>query len=170
MNRIIKNKRIVRPTLLIVGEGRAEYEFLRIIRAVYTSDSKGCVLTIRDAQGKGALNVVNTAIRFQKYHGYDRAGALFDTDTDWNQATQKLADDSRIETFASSPCLEATMLAIVNEAANGNQQEQKNRFRRRFGGDAHENGLLAKHFSRDVIENARTRVLIIDRLIELIMN
>lgn len=161
----IRKIRVVRPTLLVVGEGKAEVALAALLRSLYTRDGQGKAITIRDAQGKGAGNVVNAAIRHKKYGNYDGVCALLDTDTDWNEAVQARARKGCIHVVASDPCLEAVVLEILGERSTGTTSELKERFNRVVGGEAHSDGVIARLLSRDLLDNARPRVEILHVLL-----
>jgi hypothetical protein len=125
--------RRIRPTALVVGEGYAEEVFLKHVRALYTSNRQGCAVTIVNARGKGAANVVNHAIKFAAQADYDRIAVLLDTDTDWTQSVQARVRKAGLILLASDPCFEAVLLDIVGRARRGDSSEQKHSFQRHRG-------------------------------------
>lgn len=75
--------RIVRETLLIVGEGEADVAFVRFVKRIY-ADSLGRSVQEIDAKGKGGRHVLDTALRrANSNRAYDKVVLLLDTDTDW---------------------------------------------------------------------------------------
>jgi hypothetical protein len=160
--------RVVRPVVLIVGEGYAECELLRHVRSLYTAGRRGHQLAFRNARGKGASHVVDYAIRLSTQGGYDSIGAIFDTDTGLDRATRTRASQHGIVLLRSDPCLEAWLLATVGRGIEGPTAEHKRRFRDHFHGDADEEGLIPRNFPRPVLDAARAQIEIIDRLLRLI--
>jgi hypothetical protein len=150
--------------MLIVGEGYAEQNFLLHLRSIYTANKQGPHLTIANARGKGAANVVDSAIARLK--SFDSAGALFDTDTDWNDAVEARARGAGIRIFAATPCIEAVLLDIGGHRAGITSIENKRLFRAQYGDDAHRDGLISRHFPRAMLDDARTRVETLSLLIE----
>lgn len=163
-----KVARTVRQTVLVVGEGYADYHFLRHIRALYTSDHQGAHMALGNARGKGAANVVDYATRMSRQAQYDRVGALLDTDVDWTSAVQRRARSAAIQVLPSTPCIEAWLLDIVGQSKECDTEEHKARFRGVFGGDAHRDGLIAATFPRHILDAARPRVKVLHDLLSLI--
>lgn len=161
-------KRVVRETVLLVVEGYAEQYLLQQIRALYTSNRAGHALTLRNAKGKGAANVIDYAVRLQAYADYTTTAALFDTDTDWSQAVRKHADQHKIVLLKSEPCLEAWLLDAAGYPKNGTTQQHKARFQAKFNGDANNPGLIEKHFPRAVLDAARPRIEVLNDLLTLL--
>jgi hypothetical protein len=151
-------RRVLRPTLLVVGEGYAEYEFLCHIRSLYCSDMNGCAMSVRNAKGKGAAHVVDHAIKAGRAAAYDQVAALLDTDTDWNDKTARSARQNGVIALLSEPCLESVLLNIHGVKSVGLTADRKNAFRKKFGGEAHDDGLVEKHFSKDILDQSRERV------------
>lgn len=160
-----RGARVLRPTLLIVGEGYADYHFLRHVRSLFTAGGCGPAVTVRNARGRGALNVIRSATSLSR--DFDKTGAFFDTDTDWNEHARRLADSSRIITFANEPCIEAVLLRIAGETTiPANSQECKRAFRKKFKGDAHAEGLIPRFFGKDSIAQSRTKITVVDSLLK----
>ena len=156
--------RVLRRTMLIAGEGYAEQNFLHHLRSIYTADKQGPQLTIANARGKGAGNVIDLAIA--RMRGFDSVGALFDTDTDWNAAVEARARRGGVRIFAATPCIEAVLLEIGGHRVGATSQENKRLFRAQFGDDAHRDGLISRCFPRDVLDGAKARVEILALLLD----
>jgi hypothetical protein len=161
-------QRAVRPSVMIVGEGAAEIALIRNVRDLFCGDRQGCAVSHSNAHGKGAGNVINSAIRIKQRAAYTQVAAMFDTDTGWNDSVQAKARRHGILCLPSAPCLEASLLDVLGLLKEGNQKEQKARFLSSLHGPAHEDGLLARHFTRDVLEEARERVEFLQDLLTLI--
>ena len=164
--------RQIRRTVLIVGEGLAEVEFLTHLRALYTAGQQGCRITLKNARGRGAGHVVKHAIAQRAQATYDRAAAMLDTDTDWTLATQTLARRNSITVLACDPCLEAWLLRLAGQHLRAGivSADAKARFATVFGGAAHDNGVIARHFTRKVLDTAATHDPLLSELFELILN
>ena len=156
-------------TLLLVGEGDAEFEFLQHLKSIYIYRGCGKAVTIKNAHGKGARNVVEHAIRQRKNADYDHCAAMFDTDTDWNTVLATYAHSKRIITLPIDPCIEGLLLGIHNVPIAGQTSGQlKALFRRTFRYDAHHPQVLLQHFPRKKIEDTGSIHGSIFRLLELI--
>ena len=148
--------RTVLRTILLVGEGYAEVAFLQHLKSLYVSRGCGLAITIKNAGGKGALNVVNVARRHSLNAAYDVRAVLLDTDTDWNDKTQAVARKTRVQVVACNPCLESMLLALHGDTAQGRSTMQcKQAFLARFASPAHDASVYAKHFSFEHMERAR---------------
>jgi len=105
----------VKRTLLLIGEGLHDEAFLTHIKHHCAPRGSGLVVTVKNARGKGALNVVNFAIRQRKNVDYDACAVLVDTDTDYNENVEILAKNNRIRLIASDPCIEALLLRSIGK-------------------------------------------------------
>jgi hypothetical protein len=160
--------RVLRETLLITGEGAAEVRFIEHLRSTYTGGRLGRSVTIKDAGGKGASNVVNCAIRNQRNLPHDIACALLDTDQDWSPSVAARAKRAGVRVIAATPCLEALLLEIAGWIRDATSVEHKAAFEKRYGGPAHQQDLIARNFPRDLLDAARARVGPLDELLVLI--
>ena len=156
-------------TLLLVGEGGAEEAFLRYLKAAYCPRGCGVAVTIKNAHGKGAGNVIDVAIRAAKGAAFDTKAVLLDTDQDWNDKTRKQAKLNKITVLLSTPCFEATLLSIHQHSIDGCTPEQlKRNFKTAFGSEAHARDVYPKHFGSQRLEVARQRLDLIDTLLRLL--
>jgi len=163
-------RRAIRTTVLLVGEGYAEVAFLKHLKSLYVTRGMRVHIQIFNAYGKGAANVVGVAIRHSLNASYDRKAALLDTDTDWTEDAKISAKNSGITVFASSPCLEAMLLKIKEIAPRGSTSAAlKKRLLQSLEYSADNPNLYARHFDQATIENARTRIAELDGLIKLII-
>lgn len=160
-------RRQARRTVLLVGEGTAEENFLRHLKDLYVERHGGVAVSIKNAHGKGAANVVDHARKQQRNAAYDVTAALLDTDTDWNDATRKQARLGKVHLLPCSPCLEAVLLDIAGVSAHGqNTQQLKRTFSRHFGCEAAQLN-FSTHFGVALLEARRSQVDQLDTLIRL---
>ena len=160
--------RVIRPVALVVGEGYAEIQLLRQIRALYTSDRHGHRLALGNARGKSATHIIDYTIRVSAQGDYHAVASLLDTDTGLTVATRKRASECGVALLLSEPCLEAWLLATVGRSDEGPTTELKRRFREHFGGNADEDGLIQRHFPREVFDAGRNRIEVLDQLLRLL--
>lgn len=145
-------KRAAGITLLLVGEGDAEVAFLGHLKSIYVQRGSGIAVSIKNAHGKGAENVIDVARRQRQNKGFDAAAALFDTDVGWNDVTRKEAKKHNIVPLLSTPCLEMLLLGMAGLPTEGlNTDQLKARFKQRFGCDASAVA-MADHFDQELIE------------------
>ena len=161
-------QRRVRRTLLLVGEGLAEEVFLRHLKALYVERGHKTV-TIKNAKGKGGGHVLAYTGRQCKAAEYDQVAALLDTDADWNDQRRAQASRQRILVFEASPCLEALLLAIAGQRVPPNTQACKRAFRQHFGHEAHAEALYPVHLTRGMLDAAASRIDLLHRLIQLLL-
>lgn len=102
-----------RKTLLVVGEGHTEVEFLKYLRTLYCRKPSSASVKVENAHGKGPENVLNTAIRRQKRASYDRIVAVLDTDIEWSVALKRDAEQNDVLLVGNEPCIEALFLALL---------------------------------------------------------
>lgn len=84
-------KRPLLDTVLAVGEGLSEVHLLRHLSALHVPRSCGVTVTVRDAGGKGAAQVIDYAASITRRTEYTRTLVLLDTDTDWTPAARAQA-------------------------------------------------------------------------------
>ena len=161
-------RRRVARTVLLVGEGGAEEQFLRHVKALYVRRGSGVVVTIKNARGKGAIHVIDVAIRLSRNAEYDVRAALLDTDTDWNDKARATARKGRINVLPADPCLEALLLQIHRHPTAGRSTAQlKQDFAAHFGTGASATDVYHRHFTIDVLHEARSRLPLLEQLLTL---
>lgn len=106
-------KRTVQTTVLVVGEGDTEKAFLDYLKSLYVTRGCGVSVTIRNAHGKGPMNVVDTAIRQSRIGGYKVVAVLMDTDLQWTDDVVKLARKHRLCLIGATPCTDGLLLQIL---------------------------------------------------------
>lgn len=157
--------RSIRPTLLVVGEGDAEFELLRLLRDALCSNRRGPSVTVRNARGKGARSVIQDAIRIGRQGSFDTVAALFDTDTDWNETVRAIGRRGRIQMLTQSPCLEAVLLATNGHQCTGDTAFYKREYERIYGAQAHRN--VREVFNLQNAIAVRSRLPEVDALLNL---
>lgn len=159
--------RQVARTVLLVGEGDAEVQFMRHLKGLYVQRGSGVVVTIKNARGKGAAHVVDFGFRQSRNAAFDLKAALLDTDTDWNDKTRAVARKVKIHVMPCQPCLEAMLLQMHRLPVEGRTTPQlKHDFAARFGAAASEASIL-RHFSRELLDEARSRIAVLNELLNL---
>lgn len=161
-------KRQVARTVLLVGEGDAEVLFMQHFKSLYVQRGSGVVVTIKNARGKGAAHVVDFAFRQSRNAAYDVKAVLLDTDTDWNDKTRASARKAKIHVMPCDPCFEAVLLNAHQAPVDGRMTAHlKQDFAARFGASASDPSIL-RHFSREVFNDARSRITVLNDLLNLL--
>lgn len=155
-----------RKTLLIVGEGYHDVAFLNHIKQFPGVCGQGLQISIKNARGKGALGVINCAIKLSANIAYDFVAVLLDTDTDWNLATAKKAKQNRIEVLAADPCFEAMLLRVLGKTP-GTAKELKKQLAPFVRNDPMQASNFAEYFNLDALQVSRSREPTIDQLLTL---
>ncbi|ELX4205568.1 RloB domain-containing protein [Vibrio vulnificus] len=146
-------RRVVKRTLLLVGEGEAEKAFFQHLKSLYgVGDPK---LTIKSAGGKGPKNVITEAISTKDANGYDSALALLDTDLVWPSALVKRALGKKIELLGSSPCFEGLLLDILKNPrpTPNTSSECKNKLHPLLDGKETDKNSYSLLFTKEVLDN-----------------
>lgn len=154
-------------TLLIVGEGRHEEGLLNHLKQLYAPRGCGLSVTIKNARGKGALHVIDWTSKQIANANYDAVAALFDTDTDWNAKTEKLAKSKKIQILKSEPCLEAMMLRLIGKSVNGDAHALKKQFAKFVSNDPTQRNSYALYFDSHCLQEGRSKEPTIDALLKL---
>ncbi len=161
-----KGKWKAQRTLLIVGEGAHDVAFLKHAKSVFVTRGCGLAVQIKNANGRGALHVINYAISLSNNANYDTVAALFDTDEGWSEAVATLARRNDITTLKSDSCLETMLLRALNLECKGTSSALKKRLAKQINGDAREPESYARCFTRHVLKKTKEPTLL--ALIELL--
>lgn len=160
--------RVVRQTVLIVGEGYAEEAFLKHLRSLYTSRAEGRSLTVRNARGKGAASVVSETGRIARRLPHSFVASLFDADTDLDGAVAQEARKKKIVPVSCNPCIEAVLLRMHGDAEERDSAGHKKAFEQRFGVPAHDARVYPKHFPRELLDAVRSTCPQLNELLTLL--
>jgi RloB-like protein len=171
--RVETKKRLVRRakrTVLLVGEGDDEVAFLKHVKSIYILRESGTAVTIKNAYGGGAENVIKVAVKQSANADYDLVAALFDTDAGWTDAAKNEARRKRIVTLKSDPCFEAMLLRAVAKTTQSRGNTLKDEFKVFLGGSSRDSSSYAKKFPRETLEQAAKREQTLQQLINLLPN
>ncbi|VTU25802.1 hypothetical protein H6CHR_02468 [Variovorax sp. PBL-H6] len=161
-------KRPLLDTVLAVGEGLSEVHLLHHLGALYVPRSCGITVTVRDAGGKGAAQVIDYAASITRRTEYTRTLVLLDTDTDWTLAARAQAKTCAIAVIPCTPCLEAVLLQIAGRGGERSTEQHKRLFRRVFAmtaSDERMRGWYAKHWELDALMRAQHDVPVLRQLV-----
>jgi hypothetical protein len=150
-------------TILIVCEGYAEVELVRVLRDIYLP--RGCGCSVHPENCRGGGGVLALTIQRQQEAAYDRYGLIIDTDKHWTGDNRATANALGITAVESTPCLEAMLLAVDGQKVHAGTTDNKAEFERAYGGPASRPGVIARHFTRSKFDAARARVLALDQLL-----
>lgn len=155
-------------TVLAVGEGDAEDQLICVIRDLYLPRNCGTTLRRSNSHGHGGAGALRLALDLQQSTAYDRCAVLVDTDRHWGELERASAGRHGIVAIEHHPCIEAALLSIAGRRVYTGTRENKAAFRDRYGDDASRDGLIRRHFTREMFDRARERVESVDRLLKLI--
>ena len=162
-----KAKRVASRTVLLVGEGDCDCAFLHHLKGIYIQRGCGVSVTIRNAHGKGAGNVIDTAIGQSRNADYDLRVAVLDTDTDWTPRVRKKAKTHKIILVPSTPCLEGFLLTILGQYLPHGCRECKEKIKDSLDGKLTDAGSYSSSFPFEVLEARRNEVPALDLLLKL---
>lgn len=161
-------ERRARRTVRIVCEGYAEVNVVRHLRSLYLSGRAGHALSDKNAHGGGGRRALELALSPRVRIGVDVIAILIDTDKDWDVTLRQKAAERGVQVLESAPCLEAWLLRVAGHRPPGTTAACKQAFHAAFGGDAHHDQVLPRHFSRAVLDASRADVPVLDQLLRLI--
>ena len=111
----LRKGRAARHTILLVGEGKTDWAFLKHLKSLYISRGCGVSAKVLNAHGKGPAHVVDYAIRQYRNAAYDRVVTLLDTDLEISATARRRAKSKKIQIIGTTPCLEGLLLKILGE-------------------------------------------------------
>lgn len=166
-----KKRRAASQTLLMYGEGLGEETFLKYLRSLYARGS-GVSIIIRNGKGGNAVNIVIDASNAPG--GFDKRIVVMDNDkenTEMKQARWE-AKNRGIELVENTPCLEATLLAILNDGENYSDQKSswcKKEFEHKYLDKKKRTELneYEKYFSKDLLDEQKTKLKELNKLISI---
>jgi hypothetical protein len=154
-------------TIVLVCEGYAEQELARVIRDLYLPRNCGTTLQSKNSR-HGAPHALELAVQLSAQGDYDEYALIIDTDQHWDDTARSRAHANRIVVIENVPCVEATLLKVDGQNSYNSTADNKSAFEAQYGGPAHRNGVIRRHFPRSKFDAARSRVATIDQLLRLI--
>lgn len=145
----MKKKKQIRKTVLFVGEGLAEKNFLLHMRPFFANGSHA--ITIKSAGGKGPHNVINDAIQTWRCVGYDHCAILLDTDLPWPAPLVREAKDIGVILIGATPCIEGLLLNILGKRVPLTSKECKASFEREKFGALSERVTYEKFITEELV-------------------
>jgi hypothetical protein len=155
-------------TISLTCEGYGDCHFASHIRDLYLPRNCGTALQVRNARGFGGQHALSLALALKASGAHDAYGVMIDTDRHWSDEERITAIEAGIVTIENDPSLEATLLRIDGCAIARTTTENKRTFENRFGGPAHRDGIIRRHFDRAKIDSARSSVRPLDALLRLL--
>lgn len=107
-----KKRREAKTTVLVYCEGQGEEIFLKHLRSLFSYNS-GKSITIKNGKGGTATSIVQNAIKHSA--GYNTRVVILDNDKGKREMekARSLAEKGGIDLIENTPCLEATLLHIL---------------------------------------------------------
>lgn len=113
-----KKRRAASQILLMYGEGLEDETFLKYLKSIYHSRDTGTSIKIYNGRGGNPSSVIIRAVH--EPGGYSHRIVVLDNDkgaSEMQQARQEAISRS-IDLIENTPCLEAILLAILNDGKN----------------------------------------------------
>lgn len=167
-------------SILLFGEGKTEWVFLTHLCQLYRSPA--VLTTVHQGQGGSPRTVVEAAIKARSLADYDKVLVLLDADRDASDIPQEWPARYRLELHFSVPCIEGLLLEIVGDREvtklrKGAKASDrcKSRFERQWLGNDRGTriiprlkAMLPAKLPRSVLDDARKRVAVLDRILNVI--
>lgn len=106
-----KKRRAAKKTALLYCEGADDKAFLKYLKTLFAKDS-GIAITIKESYGGGANKVLSDIL---KQLPADIMICIYDIDKEVNISLKQKVKNQRIICIENNPCLEAFLLAILEE-------------------------------------------------------
>jgi hypothetical protein len=164
MRRLARTNR----TLVVVCEGHAEVQMIRVIRGYFLDRDSGVSLQSVNAYGFGGKHTLRRAIELRRQRGYDGYAVMVDTDAHWDKDDRASAARLGITCIENHPCIEATLLALGIKRTFARTAENKAEFLHQYGDQAHRDFVIQRNFTREMFEAGRTRVAPVQCLLNFI--
>lgn len=145
-----KKTRILKKTLLLVGEGYSDCIFLKYFFRCF-KEKTNLKITVSAASGKCPYQIINTAVKHKHNQAFDYKAVLLDIDVGITKESQKLAKANNIEIIQSQPqCLEGMLLNAygITTKEGIKSTELKRIFKEKFS-DEVKDEVLEKYFSKE---------------------
>lgn len=166
-----KKRRSASQTLLMYGEGLGEEMFLKYLRSLYARDS-GVAVTIRNGKGGNTLNIIIDASNAPG--GFDKRIVVLDNDKgdEEMQRARQEAISRDIELVENTPCLEAILLAILNDGENYSGKQSswcKSEFESKYLDKKKRTELneYGKYFPKSLIDKQKNKIAELQRFISI---
>lgn len=163
------SKRTVLTTVLVVGEGDTEKAFLDYLKSLYVTRGCGVSVTVRNAHGKGPMNVVDTAVRQSRTGEYKIVAVLMDTDLPWTDEVIKLARKHRprLCLIGATPCTDGLLLQILGEQVPEQSPLCKEALHARMNRKPFMREAYVQDFPKQLLDEKSVNILALKKLLEL---
>ena len=141
-------------------EGYDDREFISHLKRLYCRKQGGIKITIANAKGKGAGNVIDTAFGRWRQGGFDDLVVFYDGDL---PPTGRARNRARsMKRLVAEPCLEGLFLEILGRPVPVSCRECKGAFRDLVGDRTFE-----QVFPRELLDERSEQVRLLKDLIDL---
>ena len=156
-----KTRRILRSTLIIVGEGIHEKAFLSHLKSLYSANTNQKV-KVDSADGGSPEDIVRTAIKKSKGIAYDKKFILMDSDIAIDEKTKKLAQKNNITIILSEPlCLEGMLLHLLGIRVPENSKKCKSLLHPKLDGKPTEKRSYEKLITKELLESSEIEQIVL---------
>jgi hypothetical protein len=161
-------RRVLKKTMIFVGEGEAEKAFISHLRSLYCVG--GLRVTPKSAGGKGPNNVLNDAICTLTKTGCDFVATLLDTDIPWPPELVKEANAKGVHVIGSKPCLEGLLLKILGKSLPrpATSDACKKRMHSLLSGKETDKSSYEELFTKSVLDESAKKVPELKLMIDLL--
>lgn len=160
--------RQINRTRLIVVEGDTEEVFLHHLKNCYYQRGILLSVSIKNAHGHGPDGVIDKIRSVEKTASHDEIVAVLDDDIQRTAQHLKAFHKLRAECIVSSPAIESTLLNILGKKRPDTTARCKTALAACTDGESTDVRFYEKYFSLEVLNEARPRVSVLNRLIEVV--
>ena len=162
-------RRRARVPILVYCEGVHDAIFMRHLWEVYSDSNVRNSFDIKTGAGGSPLSIVEKARRV--VGAYEARFVKFDNDRGEKELQAALSQPNDVRCCVCTPCIEATLLEILEGKSYSNRPSQwcKSRFHSRYIAEV-DRGRIHTYrqlFPRDVLEEARQRMPQLERMIRI---
>lgn len=160
-------RKIVKKTVIIVGEGLTEKAFLEYLRQFYIKRNSGISVKIQAATGGSPESILKYINGIIEQFDYDSKAILMDTDKEWSLLLRKKAQQKKIKLIGSQPCIEGLILEILEHNVPYESKSCKDACCKLFRGKLTNKETYQEQLSFERIEQKRQGISTLNEILTL---
>ncbi|MDN2657682.1 hypothetical protein OW493_14645 [Cobetia sp. 14N.309.X.WAT.E.A4] len=160
-----RKARAVRKTILIVTEGHVEYAFLSLLKEYYSV--KEYKINLDNRRGGGPEIIINHAINEKLSHAC--VTVFLDGDVKIPDAVLRRAKNEKIDIIINTPCIESTLLRILEQPCYDTTPQCKGKFEEVAGTKKTTSKEVHRRlFPKEIIESKKAGVNELEKIVNII--
>lgn len=155
-----KQKKALKTTLLVVGEGVIDRAFIDHMKSIYTRGVNTQKVTTDAANGGSPSDIVKYVIRKNSHTAFDKKVILMDDDVPVSEAVKNQARKKNIEILYSTPiCLEGMLLDVLGQSVLSSCVECKDALHSQLSGSPTQKESYAQLFGKNVLDESNNEAI-----------